>query len=69
MKRVEVVKPASVEVSPFILHEFSSSKETSAKPEKVTKKALKAIAKELGISYDESHIEFAKKVINAYVKS
>ena len=69
MKRVEVVNPASVKVSPFILHEFMSPKDTSMKYEKVTKKALRTIANELGISYDESHIEFAKKIINAYVKS
>ncbi|MDM5271334.1 hypothetical protein PGH07_04020 [Sulfurovum sp. zt1-1] len=69
MKRVEVVNPASVKVSPFILNEFMSPKDTSIKPEKVTKKAVRDIANELGISYDESHIEFAKKLINAYVKS
>lgn len=69
MRRVEVVNPASVKVSPFILHEFMSQRTTSAKQEKVTKKTLRAIAKELEISYDESHIEFAKKMINAYVKS
>ena len=69
MKRVEVVHPASVKVSPFILQEFTSHRTTSDKDKKVTKKTLRAIAKELKISYDESHIEFAKKMINAYVKS
>ncbi|HEO98961.1 MAG: hypothetical protein JW682_05975 [Campylobacterales bacterium] len=69
MKRVEVVSPASVKVSPFILHEFIAPRDASAKPEKVTKKALRAMAKELGVSFDESQIEFAKKIINAYIKS
>lgn len=69
MKRVEVVDPASVKVSPFILHEFMVPQETSAKPAKVTKKTLRAMANALDISYDESHIEFAKKVINVYIKS
>lgn len=69
MKRVEVVNPASVKVSPFILHEFIAPRGASANPEKVTKKALRAMAKELGVSYDESQIEFAKKMINAYIKS
>ncbi|MBD3791543.1 MAG: hypothetical protein IE918_05235 [Campylobacterales bacterium] len=69
MKRVEVVNPAGVKVSPFILHEFMAPEETFSKPGKVTKKALRTIANELGIPYDESHIEFAKKMINAYIKS
>jgi hypothetical protein len=69
MKRVEVINPAGVKVSPFILDEFMAPEETFSQPEKVTKKALRAIADELEIPYDESHIEFAKKVINAYIKS
>ena len=69
MKRVEVVNPASVRVSPFILHEYIASGDTSAKPKKVTKKALRAMAKELGIPYNESQIKFAKKMINVYRES
>lgn len=68
MKRVEVISQEGVKVSPFILSEFTPLPHTSEKYKKVTKKALKSIAKELGIKYDESHLEFAKKTINVYLE-
>ena len=68
MKRVEVVRAESVKVSPFILGEFTAQTSASKMDNRVTKKALRSVAKELNIPYDEGCIEFAKKVINAYLE-
>ena len=68
MKKVEVVSAGSIEVSPFILSEFIAQKDTSKLDKKVSKKALKTMAKELGISYDGNQLEFAKKMINTYLE-
>lgn len=68
MKRVEVVSAANMKVSPFVLGEFIAQPNTSKIDKKVTKKALRSVAKELDLSYKESEIEFAKKVINAYLE-
>lgn len=70
MKRVEIVGKESVEVEPFVLDEFlNRPAAASSEQKKVSKKALKQIADEMGLGYDESHITFAKKIINAYRKS
>jgi hypothetical protein len=68
LKRVEVVKAEEVEVAPFILEDFTEMKHTLSKIEPVSKKDVKKLADELGVAYDESHIAFAKKMINAYIK-
>jgi hypothetical protein len=68
MKQVEVVSKGSVKVSPFILDEFIPRHTTTAKEKKISKKALKKLADELGLDYDESKISFSKKIINAYIK-
>ncbi|MEA1953328.1 MAG: hypothetical protein U9O24_02950 [Campylobacterota bacterium] len=71
MKAVKVVKSCKVKVKPFILKDFilkdfiTDTKEN--RPSKyVTKKTLKIFAKKLGLSYDESQIDFTKKLMNAY---
>ena len=69
MKQVEVINKGSVKVSPFILEEFIPTYTTMTKHKKISKKALKKLADELGLGYDESQITFAKKIINAYIKS
>lgn len=69
MKRAEVVGKESVEAEPFVLDAFLKRPAASSEQKRVSKKALKKIADEMGLGYDESHITFAKKVINAYRKS
>ena len=67
MKRVEVVKGEALEITPFIFSKYLEP-EHASQDKKINKKALRALADELGLSYDESHIAFAKKVLNAYLK-
>lgn len=68
MKKVEVVKPSEVEVTPFVLQDFTANDTETVSSEQVSKKELKALAKELGLAYDDEHIIFTKKLINAYMK-
>jgi len=68
LKRVEVVKASEVEVTPFVLHDFTGNDTEIIVSEPVSKKELKLLAKELGVVYDDEHIAFTKKLINAYIK-
>ena len=68
MKRVEVVKASEVEVTPFVLQDFTANDTETIVSEPVSKKELKLLAKELGLVYDDTTIAFAKKLINAYIK-
>ncbi len=68
MKRVEVVKPSEVEVTPFVLQDFTANDSENIASEPVSKKELKSLAKELGMAYDDEHIAFTKKLINAYIE-
>ena len=68
MKKVEVVKPSEVEVTPFVLQDFTANDVETIVSEPVSKKELKLLAKELGLAYDDEHIAFTKKLINAYMK-
>ena len=68
MKRVEVVKESEVEVTPFVLQDFTANDTEITVLEPVSKKELKSLAKELGLAYDDEHIAFTKKLINAYIK-
>ena len=68
MKRVEVVKSSEVEVTPFVLQDFTTNDTEITVLEPVSKKELKSLAKELGLAYDDEHIAFTKKLINAYIK-
>ena len=68
MKRVEVVKAEEVEVRSFVLEDFTVVKRRVPQIEPVSKKDVKKLDNELGTAYDESHIAFAKKMINAYIK-
>lgn len=69
MIRVEVAKKGSVKVELFDLQAFLAQNAASKIEKKVSKKALKKIAEDLQLAYDESQITFAKKLINAYLKS
>jgi len=68
LKRVEVVKSSEVEVAPFVLADFTANDTETIVSEPVNKKELKSLAKELGLAYDDEHIAFTKKLINAYIK-
>ena len=68
MKQAEVVSKGSVKVSPFIVEEFIPKHTATSTEKKISKKALKKLADELGLDYDESKITFARKIINAYIK-
>jgi len=68
LKKVEVVKANEVDVTAFILQNFTVSEPEYTRLEPVGKKELKILAQELGLAYDENHIAFTKKLINAYIK-
>ncbi len=63
-----MVKPSEVEVTPFVLQDFTAKDTETVSSELVSKKELKLLAKELGLAYDDEHIAFTKKLINAYMK-
>jgi hypothetical protein len=67
LKKVEVVKASEVEVTPFVLQDFTANDTETVISEPVSKKELKLLAQELGLAYDDGTITFAKKLINAYI--
>ena len=67
MKKVEVVKANEVEVKPFMVSDFTQSKEKTDRSEKVSKKELKKLAKEIGLDHSDGQIQFAKKLIEIYL--
>ncbi len=67
MKKVEVVKANEVEIKPFMVSDFTQSKEKTDRSEKVSKKELKRLAKEIGMRYNDEQIQFAKKLIEIYL--
>lgn len=68
MKKVMVVKSSEIEMKPFVLDHFIQDKEPYGTMNKISKKELKEVARELGLEADDSHLVFAKKVLNAYIK-
>lgn len=68
MRKVEVVKPSEVEVTPFVLQDFTTHDTEAVVSEPVSKKELKVLAKELGVAYNDESIGLARKLINAYMK-
>lgn len=63
-----MVKPSEVEVTLFVLQDFTANDTETIASEPVSKKELKSLAKELGLAYDDEQIAFTKKLINAYMK-
>ena len=64
MKKVAILDTKDLDIEPFSLDKVlfqSSIKE-------VSKKEIKELADELGIEYDSTHIAFAKKILNVYLK-
>ena len=67
MKKVEVVKANEVEVKPFIVSDFTQNRENTDRIEKVSKKELKRLAREIGLDYNDDQIQFTKKLIEIYL--
>ena len=67
MKKVEVVKAKEVEIKPFIVSDFTHNIENVYCAEKVSKKDLKRLAKEIGLDHNDEQIQFTKKLIEAYL--
>jgi hydroxylamine reductase (hybrid-cluster protein) len=71
LKIVEVVKADEVEIEHFYLRDFTTqvniikSKENIVKT--ISKKELKYLAEKLNLDYNDEQIEFAKKIIKAYL--
>jgi len=69
LRKVEVVRAEEVEVKPLDLKRFTMRyAESSQRVKTVSKKELKEIAESLGMAYDDARINFAKKLMNAYMK-
>ncbi len=67
MKKVKIVKANEVEVKPFILDGFTQHKVEHSMIKKVTKKELKNLADDLGLTYDDAQIVFTKKLLSVYL--
>ena len=67
MKKIEVVKAKEVEIKSFIVSDFTQGKEKTGRSEKVSKKELKRLAKEIGLDHSDEQIQFAKKLIEIYL--
>jgi predicted nucleotidyltransferase len=67
LRKVEIVNAGEVEVKSFILNDFIQKKEQVVKSEKVSKKVLKQLAKELGLNYDNEQLQSSKKLFEAYL--
>ena len=67
MKNVEVVKASEVEVKSFILNDFMHNSVSNDSIKAVSKKELKIVAKKAGLPYTDDQIQFAKKIIIAYL--
>jgi hypothetical protein len=67
LKKVGVVKANEVEVKPFIVSDFTQNREKIDRIEKVSKKELKRLAKEIGLDHNDEQIQFTKKLIELYL--
>ncbi len=67
MKKVEVVKANEIEIKPFIVSDFTQNRENPDRIEKVSKKELKKLAKEIGLDHNDDKIQFTKKLIEIYL--
>jgi len=64
LKKVAILDAKDLDIEPFSLDKVMHTK-TSCN---VSKKEIKELADELGIEYDSTHIAFAKKILNVYLK-
>jgi len=71
LKVIEVVKADEVEIEHFSLKDFTTqvnsinNKENIVKT--ISKKELKYLAEKLNLDYNDEEIDFAKKIIKAYL--
>jgi len=67
LKKVEVVHASKVEVKPFVISDYVHAHAEVPEGQKVSKKALKHLAKENGLIYSDETLSFAKKLLEAYL--
>lgn len=65
---MEVVSANEVEVKPLDLRQFIVDDVQNRTVKSVSKREIREMAEALGLSYDDSKISFAKKLMNAYMK-
>jgi hypothetical protein len=68
MKKVSVVKASEVKSSSLVLDDFMQFEPKHNRMGKITKKSLRNLAEDLGLSYTDTQIAFAKKMIIAYMQ-
>jgi len=68
LKKVLVAKASEVKITPFVLDDFIQVKQMHDSMTKITKKTLKHLADDLGLSYDDKQISFTKKLMTAYLE-
>ena len=68
MRKVSVIKNSEVKEEPFVLDDFIQDKEIVGSMDKITKRVLRQLADELGLTYDEKQIGFTKKMMTAYLE-
>ncbi len=68
MKKAKIVTSDEVNVQPFVLSDFMKDKAPRDTMAKVSKQELKSLAQTLGLTYNESQIVFAKKLLSAYLQ-
>jgi len=67
VKNVTIVNGSEVEVKPFIVDDFMDRKKVNIRQNTVGKKEINRLAKEIGLDPTEDQIDFAKKIISAYL--
>jgi len=67
LKKIAVVKSSEVDIKPFVVSDFTQSKEKRDDVQKVSKKELRKLAKQIGLKYSDEEIVSIKKLIEAYM--
>ena len=67
MKEAVVAEGFEIEIVPFRIENFMKDEAKSVTIEKITKKEIKYMAKEMGLSIDDEKLAFAKRIVNAYI--
>lgn len=63
-----MVRSKEVEVKPLDPGAFTEEHTLPGAVRTLSKKEIREIAEGLGLSYDDTQIAFAKKLLNAYIK-
>ncbi len=67
MKEAVVAEGSEIEIVSFRIEDFMKDEAKSVTIEKITKKEIKHMAKEMGLSVDDEKLAFAKRIVNAYI--